>query len=255
MLTVKNLTKTFHIKDKVIYAVKNLNFHADKGEIICLLGANGAGKTTTIKMLCGLVTPTEGEIIFNSVSIEERKNYLKKVGAVLEGARNIFWRLTPIENMDLFAKLRGLSGQSLKERINYYSDVMDLKKYLDIECRYLSRGNQQKVAVACALVLNSELLLLDEPTLGLDLDIAQKVIKVLESERSSKKIIIITTHNMEFVEKLADRVIIFEEGRINLVISPNEFVEKYSDNDLRLSSAYLNYFKGSTYAGSRSDIG
>ena len=254
MLTVKNLSKTYQLKGKELNVVKSLSFSANRGEVLCFLGPNGAGKTTTIKLLCGLVNPTSGEIEYNSIPVTNRRNYLSKVAVVLEGARNIYWRLTPRENMDFCARQKGIYGESLKKRIDYYMEAFDLVQYNKTECRYLSRGNQQKVTIACALVLEAELLLLDEPTLGLDIDISRKVVEVIENEKRNNRIIIITTHNMEFVESIADRIFIFEDGEVKYISEPGKMIAEYAKDDQRLSTAYLNYLRRMEHANGRTNL-
>ena len=241
MLVVRNINKKFKLKDKELTAVCDLSFSAREGEILCFIGPNGAGKTTAVKMLCGLINPSKGVIMYNSVSIKNRKEYLSNISALLEGARNIFWRLTPRENIDFFAKMKGFYGSKLNKRIDNYLDILDLSKNKDVQCRFLSRGNQQKVAIACALVPETGVVIMDEPTLGLDVEMARRVMKIIHRERQNNRIIIITTHDMELICEIADRLAIFQNGEAIIIHKISELITKYGDKDNKLSTAYLNY--------------
>lgn len=243
MLSVKNLSKVYKVGGRVVVPVNHLTFDVAAGNILCLIGPNGAGKTTTVKMLCGLILPSSGEIYFNSISAKSGKKYLKYVSAVLEGARNIYWRLTPKENVEYAARIKETCRTNSKKRTARYLEMLDLGKHQNTECRYLSRGNQQKVAIACALVPETELLLLDEPTLGLDLEMAQKVMKMIEQEKRYGRQIIITTHNMELVEGVADQVAIFRDGNAVFIPELSKMIFQYAQWDRRLSTAYLNYIR------------
>jgi len=144
-----------------------------KSEVVGLLGPNGAGKTTTIKCLAGLIKPTSGEIYLDGIdALRDQKRALGRVAAVLEGNRNIYWRLTPRENLEFFGGLQGLPLRRVRSYIDEHEllELFDLKGKVNTPARKLSRGMQQKLAVACALVKQTEVLLLDEPTLGLDVE-------------------------------------------------------------------------------------
>ncbi|MBI4655936.1 MAG: ABC transporter ATP-binding protein [Elusimicrobia bacterium] len=242
MLNINNLSKVYKLKGKLIEAVKKFNLDVYPGSVYCFLGPNGAGKTTTIKMLCGLVAPATGEIVYNSTNIvKDNREFLTKIGVVLEGARNVHWRLTPFENVEYFRRLHGLNRD-----INYISEwinLVGLDKYKDTQCRFLSRGNQQKVAIACALSLNADVLLLDEPTLGLDMEISRQMMELIIKEKNKNKIIIITTHDPEFIERTADKIIIFKKGKVFKFDEPNKIIEKYGTEDKRFSSAYINLIR------------
>lgn len=246
MLEITNLSKTFKIKSREIKAVKPYDLTINKGEVVAFIGPNGAGKTTSIKMLCGLVTPTTGLISLNNTFISKRTKYLSQLGAVLEGARNIYWRLNPFENMEVFCRMRGLSPKTYLDRIDHYIKLLDLEKYKTTECRYLSRGNQQKVAIACILALNAEVLLLDEPTLGLDIEMSHRMMEIIAGEKSKDRIIIVTTHDMEFIEQTVDRVVAFKDGNVFFKSTPTEIISKFGNGDNRLSTAYLKAIKEET---------
>lgn len=238
MLSIQNLSKTYNVNGQCLEAVKPFSMDIAPGKVYCFLGPNGAGKTTTIKMLCGLVSPTTGTIIYNGRDMIGGSWVSRpKTGAVLEGARNINWRLTVPENINYFCGLHGINGHKL--RSEQYMRMLGLEEYKNTECRYLSRGNQQKVALACALTLDAEILLLDEPTLGLDIETARSIMEVVNHEKSKNRITIVTTHDTEFIELAADEVVLFKNGILNPIGTPQEIVAKHGNGDNRFSTAYL----------------
>jgi len=199
-----------------IEAVKDLSFTVRRGQIFGLLGPNWAGKTTTVKMICGLVTPTQGQIRVNGFSISrERGQVLRSLGVVLEGARNIYWRLSARENLRYFGALKYQYGPRLEERIDFLLAHFDLLKRQDDLVQEFSRGMQQKVALAAALVADPEILLLDEPTLGLDVEtsrLLREQIRGLAKEQG--KTILLTTHQLPLAQELCDRIAIINHGEL-----------------------------------------
>jgi len=196
--------------------VNDIEFTLEEGEVLGLLGPNGAGKTTTIKMLCGLIRPTRGSIWINGHElIATSRQALTGLGAVLEGSRNTYWRLTVAENLEYFAHIRGRATSDLPRTIDQLLVSLGLCEKRNDTVQTLSRGMQQKVALACALVTDPKVLLLDEPTLGLDLQSSRAIqaeIRRLASEE--RKAILLTTHQMEVARVLSDRVAIINHGRI-----------------------------------------
>lgn len=243
MLEIIQLSKVYELNGRKVRAVNPFDLQAKSGEVICLLGPNGAGKTTIIKMLCNLVLPTTGSVSIDGVTFGNRRRYLNQIAVVLEGTRNIYWRLTPPENIELICRLRGHRRSNHREVADKYTELLGLEIYRDVECRYLSRGNQQKVAVACALSLNAKVLLLDEPTLGLDVEIAHKMMEIIAGESDKDRLIIVTTHDMEFIENTASRAVVFKDGRIREVSTPSALIRKYGNGSGRLSEAYMNLMK------------
>ncbi|MGV8145472.1 MAG: ABC transporter ATP-binding protein [Alkaliphilus sp.] len=217
LLQVNNISKTYKIrKGESIKAVDDISFSVKKGEIFGLLGPNGAGKTTTVKMICALIRGDGGEILVNGVNnVKRRTKALRSISAVLEGNRNIYWRLTVRENLEFFAALKGKSPKKLKDKIDYYIDFFDLAEKEKETARNLSRGMQQKLAIATALVSGTEIILLDEPTLGLDVKASYEIRDLLKRiAKENGTTIIITTHDMSVVQEICERVIIINNGAI-----------------------------------------
>lgn len=211
-------------------AVKVLSFRVEPGEIVSLLGPNGAGKTTTIKMVAGLALPSEGAVrVMGHDMLRERTRGARHIGAVLEGARNLYWRLTARDNLLYFGSLRLVPRRVLNERITALLELLGLVEHQHQEVRHFSRGMQQKLAIAAALLHDPQLLLLDEPTLGLDVTAARQLeATVLRMAREEGKGILLTTHTMPLVERLADRVIVMHEGREIAGGSTRQLLEQYS---------------------------
>ena len=215
MLEVRNLKKVYKTKKGLVEAVKGISFEAFEGEVFAILGPNGAGKTTTIKSILGLVIPDGGEVFVDGLDVlRRRKEALKKMSAVLEGNRNVHWRLTVRENMEYFGALRGLGGRKLKERIRQLLEMFSLEEKMYTLAGQLSRGQQQKLALAIALLPDSPVVLLDEPTLGLDVESSIEIRGVIKEISRRGKLVLLSTHDMNLVEDVADRVMIMSGGRI-----------------------------------------
>jgi ABC-2 type transport system ATP-binding protein len=196
-------------------AVDGISFEVHPGEILGLLGPNGAGKTTTVKSMLGLVEPTAGSVHLAGYDMaRQRHKALPHAGAVLEGSRNIYWRLSVRANLKYFGALKGLRGRDLAARVERVLAMADLADRADDEARVLSRGMQQKAALAVAVLHDPAVLLLDEPTLGLDVQAARAIentVRQLASEQ--KRAIVLTTHQMALAERLCDRVLVIDNGK------------------------------------------
>lgn len=228
ILTVENLGKTYRDGKT---AVQNLSFQLCQGNVLALLGPNGAGKTTTIKMILNLVTPDKGHVqVFGHNMAMEREMQLglTHIGAVLEGARNSYWRLSVIDNLLYFGGLSNTPRSQLKKRCEEMVAFLDLQDVAYKEVGLLSRGMQQKVAVGLALLHDPEILLLDEPTLGLDIQ-AAKVLeaKILELSRQGKAIIL-TTHAMSLAERLSSHILVMNKGKCIAHGNKQELLKRFN---------------------------
>ena len=188
-------------------AVDDISFEIGPGTVFGLLGPNGAGKTTTIKMILGLVLPTRGAIQLAGYDLAKARNKaLRHVGTILEGSRNVYWRLT--------GALRGMKSKDLNRRIDEVLALVDLSDRADEEVRYLSRGLQQKVALATAILHDPYVLLLDEPTLGLDVQASRTIEHAVRSfAKEQGKTVVLTTHQMALAERLIDHIFVIDKGK------------------------------------------
>lgn len=218
IVQVENLKKTYKIRKtkEVVQAVNDVSFTVKRGEIIGLLGPNGAGKTSIIKMICGLLIPDSGAIAIDGInSSKQRLQTLQKISAVLEGNRNLYWRLTVRENLEYFAGNRGQSRKEVRSQIDELLKEFRLQDKETELVNRLSRGMQQKLAIAVAMLADSEVILLDEPTLGLDVETGYEVRELLKAiAQDYKRTIIISTHDMDVVQELCERTIIIDNGTI-----------------------------------------
>lgn len=218
-LILEAVSKTFRTKGKekrVVNALQDVSLKLKKGEVAGLLGPNGAGKTTLIKILCGLVYPDKGRVLAFGDSFEKsRKQALSKMGVLLEGHRHIFWPLTVVENLKYFGMLKNVPGPALRKDIEQLVVFMGLEDKRYVPVRFLSQGMRQKLSVAVTLLGNPEVLLLDEPTHGLDVESLRDLKKrIVRLAKEFQKAILLSTHQMEVAQELCDRILILQEGKL-----------------------------------------
>lgn len=228
VLTATHLQKTYRTPDTVLTAVKDVSLSIDRGEVLAFLGPNGAGKTTTIKMIAGLIQPDNGSVLVNGYNPHADTRAFASIGAVLEGNRNLYWRLTPEENLSYFGVLRGLSPKVARQRGRELLDRFELSHKRKSVVQQLSRGMQQKVAIAVALVHDPALLLLDEPTLGLDVEATETVKRLIREVAAEGKGILLTTHQLDVAEDLSDRTAIINQGEIVAEKATAELIKEFS---------------------------
>ncbi len=207
MINVLNLNKSF-VEKKVL---DNLTFSISKGEIFGFLGPNGAGKTTTINILCGLLNADNGSIQIKGKTVNEGTKCL--LGFVPQEI-SLYKDLTVRENLNFFARIYGLKCAQKNERIAELIDVFNLQEYKNTEIARLSGGWQRRVNIAVALVHSPELLILDEPTAGVDVEARYELWELISKLRDKGVTILLTTHQLEEAEKLCSKIAILNEGKI-----------------------------------------
>ncbi|GFP77779.1 ABC transporter ATP-binding protein [Clostridium fungisolvens] len=218
------------IEKKEFIAVEGISFDIYKGEIFGLLGPNGAGKTTTIKMITGLLRPTSGRVLVNGLDVEkESSKALGQIGTVLAGDRSIYWKLTARENLEYFASLYGFSRKEAKLRTEKILKRLDIVEKADETVEKFSTGMKQKVALGKALIPDAPVVLLDEPTLGLDPQSALNLREIITSLKNEGKTILLTTHYMEEADFLCDRIAIVDGGKIITLDTPDNLKKTISD--------------------------
>lgn len=227
VLSVENLRKTYG--EGNVVAVDDVSFSVERGSVVGLLGPNGAGKTSTIKSILGVVLPDEGEIEVDGVSVyDDGGGVYEKVSAVLEGARNVYWRLTVQENLSFFSYLQGIDPRKHREKHEELMELLNIDHKADEVVKDLSRGMKQKTALACALVRETPVLFLDEPTLGLDVeashDLRQELDRLVTQENRT---VVLSSHDMDVMQDLCDRIIIMDDGEIVTDENVAELVELF----------------------------
>jgi ABC-2 type transport system ATP-binding protein len=227
-LDVQQVTKVYPARmgRQPLVAVNNVSFHVHRGEILGLLGPNGAGKTTTIKMIAGLLAPSSGQIRIGLRDVvHDRSKAVRHLGAVLEGNRTLHWKLTVGENLQDFGALKGVDR--LKERSEGLIEQLDLGDHRKKRVGELSRGLQQRTAIAIALINDPEVLLLDEPTLGLDVMAASTFKDTVRAIAKQGCGIVLTTHQMEVAQALSDRIAIIAKGELAIIDSLNQLMSAH----------------------------
>jgi ABC-2 type transport system ATP-binding protein len=227
-LEVENLRKTYRYGGKLVEAVRSVSLTLAAGEVLAFLGPNGAGKTTTIKMIAGLIRPDAGRVRIAGVDPHRNPQAVRYLGAVLEGNRNLYWRLTPEENLEYFGVLKGLSHREARRRGKVLLERFDLLSKRRTTVQTLSRGMQQKLALAVALVHQPKLLLLDEPTLGLDVEATQYVKALVKAIASEGCAILLTTHQLDIAEELSSSVAIIQKGEIIAASPTRDLIRQFS---------------------------
>lgn len=231
MLEVKNLRKTYKSSKGYIEALSNVSICFEKSKIYGVIGPNGAGKTTLLKTICGLIYPDEGNVyIDNDTLYPSNFRLLKNIGAILEGSRNIFWNFTPLQNVRYFALLKGIELKHAISRALKYFELFNIIDKINMPVRNLSQGMKQKIAITISTLHNPSILLLDEPTLGLDLSSSlamQRVIKDLVYIEN--KTVILTSHQMDIIEKNCDCLIFLKEGKVKSFDSIVEIKKRFAE--------------------------
>jgi sodium transport system ATP-binding protein len=233
MIQVENLTKSFHdLRRGNVLAVDHISFEARPGEIFGLLGPNGAGKTTAMRILCTVLRPTEGRARVAGFDVQTEATQVRRNIGFLSANTAIYDRMSAWELVEYFARLYGLEGTLLKERMGYVFEILQMNSFRDVLGAKLSTGMRQKVSIARAIVHDPPVLIFDEPTAGLDVLVARAVMQSIEALRDTGKCVLFSTHIMREVEKLCDRVAVLSRGRIQACGTLAQLREYYRQDDL-----------------------
>lgn len=229
MLKVTNLTKTF----KNTTVVDDISFQVKPGEIVGLLGENGAGKTTTLRMISTMLKISSGEAIVNGyLASKEPIKVRKEIGILFGGDVGLYDRLTARENIKYFANLYGIDNKSADDRINELSKRFEMDEFIDKKVAKFSRGMKQKVSIARSIVHSPNVMLFDEPSTGLDVTAARTVHEFILKCKEEGKTILFSSHSMAEVEKLCDRVVIINKGKLLEDCNLETLKIKYDSEDL-----------------------
>ena len=211
MIILTNVTKKF--KDKV--AVNGVSFCAKSGVITGLVGSNGSGKSTTMRMIATLLAPTEGSISVNGVdALKNPQEARKHIGILLGGDVSLYDRLTARENILYFAELQGMNKQDAEKRLLELSELLGMNDFLGRKVAGFSRGMRQKVAFARSIIHDPDILLLDEPSTGLDINAIKDVQDFILYCKKKGKTILLSTHNAHEMDKLCDNIVFIDNGNV-----------------------------------------
>ncbi len=217
MIRVEGLTKTFitgrGAQRTVVQAVRGVSFTAPDGAITALLGPNGAGKTTTLRMISTLVKPDSGTAMVGDADVVRDEQKVRAELGVLSDARGLYTRLTARENIRYYGELRGLGGDDLEARISSLANLLEFEPLLERRTEGFSTGEKLKVSLARALVHDPKHVLLDEPTNGLDVVSARALRRMLLKLKESGKCLVFSSHVMQEVEALCERVVVVAKGQ------------------------------------------
>jgi sodium transport system ATP-binding protein len=233
MIEARLLTKVFHDKKRgQIRAVDAVSFRAEPGRIYGLLGANGAGKTTTLRLLATLLKPTSGTAIVAGHEVVGEADKVRANVGFLATSTALYARLTSREMIAYFGRLNGLDEHSLRSRIGSLAEELDMHEFLDRRCDKLSTGMKQKTSIARMLVHDPQVMIFDEPTVGLDVMTTRSIVQFVRECRGRGKTVIYSTHVMSEAEKLCDVIGIIHEGKLRAEGTLAELLARTGGPDL-----------------------
>lgn len=233
MIEARKLSKTFADKKRgTIWAVRDVSFRVQPGQIYGLLGANGAGKTTTLRMLATLLTPSEGSASVAGFDVKTNPDAVRAQVGFLAASTALYGRLTARETIAYFGELNGLSRNTIDERTAQLSRELEMEEFLDRRVEKFSTGMKQKVSIARTLIHDPAVMIFDEPTLGLDVLAARTIVRFIRECRNRGKTVIYSTHVMSEVEKLCDVIGIVHGGQLRAEGTLTQLKEQYRQTDM-----------------------
>ena len=225
-----SLTGLFHREHKLVQAVRDVSFQIEKGEMVAFLGPNGAGKTTTLKLLSGLIYPTSGTAsVLGHVPWQRENAYRRRFSLVMGQKNQLWWDLPAQESFILHREIYGIDPDQFQRRLDELTDLLEVRKLVRQPVRELSLGERMRMELIAALLHSPEVLLLDEPTIGLDVVSQRKVQGFLRHYQSEQQMtVLLTSHYMKDVEALCRRAIIINEGEIKHDGPLDEILDRFS---------------------------
>ena len=232
MIEVEDLHKSFAARGANIQAVDGVSFRAADGEITGLLGPNGAGKTTTLRMLYTLMRPDSGRVLIDGIDALDAPARVRSILGVLPDARGICKRLSARENVAYFGRLHGLDERTIAERSARLATALDMEDFFDRRAEGYSQGQRTKTAIARALVHEPRNIVLDEPTNGLDVMTTRSMRRFLQQLRAEGRCVLFSSHVMQEVAALCDRIVVIARGRVLAVGTADELRERTGTTSL-----------------------
>jgi ABC-type uncharacterized transport system, ATPase component len=214
---LSGMVKTlFSRKYDEVRAVDGISFTVPDGEIVGYIGANGAGKSTTIKMMCGILTPTSGTVFIDGTEpYRKRRQVAQHIGVVFGQKTQLWWDIPLIESFKVLKEIYQISDTDYKERMGFLGDVLDITRFLSQPVRTLSLGERMRADLAASMLHNPRILFLDEPTIGMDVLVKEKIRQAIHAlNRTYGTAVVLTTHDMTDIENLCSRIILLEKGSI-----------------------------------------
>lgn len=229
MIEVQQVTKQFG----AFTALEDVSFRVEAGEVYGLLGENGAGKTTMMRMMATILRPTAGNIEVAGFSVIKEPNEVRRrIGILFGGDVGLYSRLTARENIAYFGSMYGMDRTAIEHRIKRLSQMLEMDSFLDRRVGPFSRGMKQKVAIARTLVHDPQVILLDEPTTGLDVTAANMFRQMIGTLQAEGKTILFSSHNMGEIDKLCRRIALIHKGRLQYAGTLQKLREQYGMQDL-----------------------
>ncbi len=228
MLQIKHLSKSFD----GLQAVDNISLEVKQGEIFGFLGPNGAGKTTTISMICGLLKPDAGQILVDAMDTAVRLKAIHRIMGVVPQEMAFYEELTARENLFFWGRLHGVGKKTLEERIDAYLHKTGLKGRENEPLKKYSGGMKRRVNLIIGLIHEPRLLLLDEPTLGIDVQTKLNIYRIIKEISGRDTTILLTTHNLQEAEELCHRIAIMDAGKILAMGTLEELVKIVGERDI-----------------------
>jgi len=232
MVEARGLGKVFQTHKKTVVAVEDVSFTCEKGEIFGLLGPNGAGKTTTLRMLGTILTPTSGEALIAGFDTRREPGQVREQIGFLATETGLYDRFTARETLRFFGRINKLSPDEIDRRTNAIFERLDLVRLADRRVGTFSTGERQKLSLARSILHDPPVLILDEPTFGLDVMAARAVVDTIRLFRDEGRTILLSTHIMDLAEKLCDRIGILFHSRLRALGTMPELRERYRKADL-----------------------
>lgn len=212
---VPRIIRAFHRETEVVRALDNVSFSIDKGDLIGCIGPNGAGKSTSVKVMSGILTPDSGECeILGRIPWKERIGHVKEIGVVFGQRSQLWWDVPVSDSFDLLKDIYNIGSEKYKKRLDELVDAMDIGLLLKTPVRQLSLGQRMRCEIVAALLHSPKILFLDEPTIGLDAVSKLSLRDFLKEENKRGVTMILTTHDMDDIEALCEKVMVIGHGRI-----------------------------------------
>jgi len=237
----KEVDKDPREDEHYFHAVRDVSFRCEPGKVLGLLGPNGAGKTTTLRMLSTALQPSKGNIIIDGTDVVDNPLLMRKQIGFLSGKTSLYRRLTVAENVAYFGRLHGMDEQHLQSEMDRIFDLLKIHSFRDKKAEDLSTGMEQRANIARTVIHSPKVLILDEPTTGLDVMSAKTIIDFIESYRGSDVSVIFSTHHLHEVEQLCDQVVIIDQGQVTYDGSITEFKSQADSGNLY--QAFLRFVK------------